>query len=281
MLESDERYFPFRSSVKWRHNFSSSVNWSCSCRAFTHTTQFCSVFCPICLISILSSTSLGLSLILGTLFWVNTSSKTLGICTVLLDDKLSYELFFFFGFSSLFYLLAYDNVACLCVLRVHNACFTHQKRQLSSIWLFMPVSWCFVALGSYANWRISNAWANSQKRHLAPKALYQMANVSKIKLFKNLDQISLLPSVITLLLYLKTVASQTASKIEATVLSKYDNLKRPAPIPPVNWLSNSSVTISRISKKQKIHHANDWMKRPSDFFILFLALRGCGVKIQS
>lgn len=84
----------------------------------------------------------------------------------------------------------------------------------------------------------------------SPK-LYRMANVSKIKLFKNLDQIYLLPSVITHLLYLKTVASQTASKIETAVLSKYNNLKRPVPIPPLDWLSNESVTVSRIPEKQK------------------------------
>ncbi|KAL0135940.1 hypothetical protein V8B55DRAFT_1551718 [Mucor lusitanicus] len=85
----------------------------------------------------------------------------------------------------------------------------------------------------------------------SPK-LYRMASVSKIKLFKNLDQISLLPSVITHLLYLKTVASQTALKIETAVLSTYNNLKRPAPIPPLDWLSNGSVTVSRIPKTKKI-----------------------------
>jgi hypothetical protein len=51
----------------------------------------------------------------------------------------------------------------------------------------------------------------------SPK-LYRLINVSKIKLFKNLDQISLLPNVITHLLCLKNVASETATKIEDAAL---------------------------------------------------------------
>ncbi|KAI8875860.1 hypothetical protein K501DRAFT_201728 [Backusella circina FSU 941] len=84
----------------------------------------------------------------------------------------------------------------------------------------------------------------------SPK-LYRMCNVSKIKLFKNLDQVSLLPSVLSHFLYLKTIASQTAAKIEAAVLYKYNNLKRPSPVPPKDWISNCSVTVNRIPKKQK------------------------------
>lgn len=78
----------------------------------------------------------------------------------------------------------------------------------------------------------------------SPK-LYRITNASKIKLFKSLDQMSLLPNVITHLLCLKGVASETAS------LYSYSDLKRPAPNPPVSWLSSENVTLSRIPKKQK------------------------------
>lgn len=84
----------------------------------------------------------------------------------------------------------------------------------------------------------------------SPK-LYRIINASKIKLFKNLDQISLLPNVIKHLLCLKEVASETANKIETTSLYSYSKLKRPAPNPPVSWLSSENVILSRIPKKQK------------------------------
>lgn len=85
---------------------------------------------------------------------------------------------------------------------------------------------------------------------LSPK-LYRLINTSKIKLFKNLDQISLLPSVIKHLLCLKGVAAETATKIETASLYSYSRLKRPAPNPPVSWLSSENVTLSRIPKKQR------------------------------
>jgi hypothetical protein len=84
----------------------------------------------------------------------------------------------------------------------------------------------------------------------SPK-LYRMTNASKIKLFKNLNQISLLPYVITHMLCLKGVASETASKIETAVHYSYSNLKRPVPLPPLNWLSNDNVVLSRVPKRQK------------------------------
>ncbi|KAI7897300.1 uncharacterized protein EV154DRAFT_546712 [Mucor mucedo] len=85
----------------------------------------------------------------------------------------------------------------------------------------------------------------------SPK-LYRMCNVSKIKLFKNLDQISLLPSILSHLLHLKTIACETASKMEEAILYKYDNLKRPSPNPPTDWISSSSVTVNVCLKnKQK------------------------------
>ena len=84
----------------------------------------------------------------------------------------------------------------------------------------------------------------------APK-LYRLTNASKIKLFKNLDQISLLPNVITHLLCLKGVAVETATKIETAALYSFSSLKRQVSNPPVNWLSNDNVVLSRISKKQK------------------------------
>ncbi|CAO3703716.1 unnamed protein product, partial [Rhizopus stolonifer] len=83
----------------------------------------------------------------------------------------------------------------------------------------------------------------------SPK-LYRMINASKVKLFKNLDQISLLPSVITHMMCLKGVTSETASKIETAVFYNYSNLKRPVPLPPLNWLSNDSAVLSRVPKKQ-------------------------------
>lgn len=84
----------------------------------------------------------------------------------------------------------------------------------------------------------------------SPK-LYRMCNVSKIKLFKNLDQISLLPSILSHLLHLKTIACETASKMEEAILYKYDNLKRPSPNPPTDWISISSVTVNVCLKNKQ------------------------------
>ncbi|KAL7314840.1 hypothetical protein PS15m_006358 [Mucor circinelloides] len=79
----------------------------------------------------------------------------------------------------------------------------------------------------------------------SPK-LYRMASASKIKRFKNLDQISLFPSVISHLLQMKAVTV----KIETAMLSGYNNSKCPTHNPPLNWISNNSATVSRIPKKQ-------------------------------
>jgi hypothetical protein len=57
--------------------------------------------------------------------------------------------------------------------------------------------------------------------------------------------------VITHLLCLKNVASETATKIEDAALYSFTNLKRPALNPPAEWLSNDNYTLSRIPKKQK------------------------------
>lgn len=73
----------------------------------------------------------------------------------------------------------------------------------------------------------------------SPK-LYRLCNVSKIKLFKSIDQLSLLPGVLSHLLFLKSIASETAAKIEDAVLYKYNHLKRPSPVPPKDWLSRFS-----------------------------------------
>ncbi|OAC98167.1 hypothetical protein MUCCIDRAFT_115687 [Mucor lusitanicus CBS 277.49] len=84
----------------------------------------------------------------------------------------------------------------------------------------------------------------------SPK-LYRVINASKIKLFKNVDQMSLLPNVIKHLLCLKEVALETATKIEAASLYSHSHLKRPVSNPPMNWLSSGNVVLSRTPKKQK------------------------------
>lgn len=73
----------------------------------------------------------------------------------------------------------------------------------------------------------------------SPK-LYRLCNVSKIKLFESIDQLSLLPGVLSHLLFLESIASETAAKIEDAVLYKYNHLKRPSPVPPKDWLSRFS-----------------------------------------
>lgn len=84
----------------------------------------------------------------------------------------------------------------------------------------------------------------------SPK-LYRISNASKIKLFKNADQMSLLSNVVKHLLCLKEVALETATKIEAASLYSHSNLKRQASNPPVSWFSSGDVVFSRIPKKQK------------------------------
>lgn len=103
---------------------------------------------------------------------------------------------------------------------------------------------------TYLPTRDRNCYEWCMNIEASPK-LYRMTNASKVKLFKNLDQMSLLPNVITHKMCLKEVASETASKIETIVLHSYSNLKCPASIPPLNWLSNDGAVLSRVSKKQK------------------------------
>ncbi|KAI8083390.1 uncharacterized protein B0P05DRAFT_537110 [Gilbertella persicaria] len=85
---------------------------------------------------------------------------------------------------------------------------------------------------------------------VSPK-VYRMKSASKLKLFGDLDQTTLLPSILTHLISLKNVAHETALKIETAVVSTCDTLKRPAPCPPLNWLSSDSFVLSRATKKQK------------------------------
>ncbi|KAI7895631.1 uncharacterized protein EV154DRAFT_457252 [Mucor mucedo] len=84
----------------------------------------------------------------------------------------------------------------------------------------------------------------------SPK-LYRSVNASKIKLFKDADQMSLLPNLIKHLLCLKEIALETAAKIETASLFSYSNLKRPASNPPVNWISSGNAVLSRTPKKTK------------------------------
>lgn len=84
----------------------------------------------------------------------------------------------------------------------------------------------------------------------SPK-LYRIINTSKIKLFKDLNQISLLPNAITQLLCLKEISTETAAKIETASTYSYKHLKRPVSNPPVSWLSSENVFLSRVPKKQK------------------------------
>lgn len=86
---------------------------------------------------------------------------------------------------------------------------------------------------------------------LASPQVYRMINVTKVKLFVNLSQISLLPRLIAHLMRLKNIALETALKIETAVVSSFNTLKRPSPSPPLNWLSNDSYVLSRSTKKQK------------------------------
>jgi hypothetical protein len=71
---------------------------------------------------------------------------------------------------------------------------------------------------------------------LASPKVYRMINVAKVKLFGNLDQISLLPRILTHLMCLKNFALETALKIETAITSNCATLKRPAPCPPLYWL---------------------------------------------
>ncbi|KAG0770603.1 hypothetical protein G6F57_000074 [Rhizopus arrhizus] len=65
---------------------------------------------------------------------------------------------------------------------------------------------------------------------LASPKVYRMINVAKVKLFGNLEQISLLPRILTHLMCLKNFALETA------ITSNCAFLKRPAPCPPLYWL---------------------------------------------
>lgn len=86
---------------------------------------------------------------------------------------------------------------------------------------------------------------------LASPKVYRMINVAKVKLFGKLDQISLLPRILTHLMYLKNVDFEAALKIETAAVSSCATLKLPAICPPLYWLSNDSYVLSHPTKKQK------------------------------
>ncbi|KAL0080403.1 hypothetical protein J3Q64DRAFT_1247717 [Phycomyces blakesleeanus] len=65
---------------------------------------------------------------------------------------------------------------------------------------------------------------------VSPK-VYRMISVAKLKLFGNLDQITLLPRILTHLISLKNFACESALKIETSVISTGSTLKQPAPLP--------------------------------------------------
>ncbi|KAI7873714.1 uncharacterized protein EV154DRAFT_527817 [Mucor mucedo] len=80
---------------------------------------------------------------------------------------------------------------------------------------------------------------------ISPK-VYRMINVAKVKLFVNLDQISLLPRVLAHLICLKNIALETSQKIENVIVSGCATLKRPAPSPPLSWLLKNPKTKKKI-----------------------------------
>ncbi|KAG0942055.1 hypothetical protein G6F62_002679 [Rhizopus arrhizus] len=85
---------------------------------------------------------------------------------------------------------------------------------------------------------------------VSPK-VYRMISVAKLKLFGNLNQITSFPSILTHLICLKNIAHESALKIETAAISTCATLKRPAPCPPIRWLSNDSFVLSRATKKLK------------------------------
>ncbi|KAI9473813.1 MAG: hypothetical protein EXX96DRAFT_621444 [Benjaminiella poitrasii] len=85
---------------------------------------------------------------------------------------------------------------------------------------------------------------------ISPK-VYRMISVAKLKLFGDLAQITCLPSILTHLMCLKNIAHESALKIETAVVSTCANLKRPAPCPPLYWLSKDFFVLSRATKKLK------------------------------
>jgi hypothetical protein len=138
-------------------------------------------------------------------------------------------------YSSKCLLLMVGCLSCHCVLRW----LPKLVNQIMYWTCILPRYWHKLVMKGAAKPRVCGIHCKGENvlnyiMDLPSPKLYRLISVSKIKLFKNLYQISLLPNVITHLLCLKGVASETATKIEDA--ASY-------------WIALSLVSINMI-----IHH---------------------------
>ncbi|KAI8641362.1 hypothetical protein BD408DRAFT_418383 [Parasitella parasitica] len=74
----------------------------------------------------------------------------------------------------------------------------------------------------------------------SPK-LYRMVKVSKVKLFRNVEELYFLPHIISSIVQLKNIA-------ELSIIKAAENNHRNIPIPSTTWLSSESYHLSRKRK---------------------------------
>lgn len=81
----------------------------------------------------------------------------------------------------------------------------------------------------------------------SPK-LYRMVKVSKVKLFRNVEELYFLPHIISSIVQLKNIALETSTKAELSIIKAAESNHRNTPIPSTTWLSSESYHLSRKRK---------------------------------
>ncbi|KAG2211133.1 hypothetical protein INT46_004509 [Mucor plumbeus] len=81
----------------------------------------------------------------------------------------------------------------------------------------------------------------------SPK-LYRMVKTSKVKLFRNLEELYFLPHIISSIVQLKNIALETSKKAELSIIKAAENNHRSPPIPSTIWLSSQTYRLSRKRK---------------------------------
>ncbi|CEG69476.1 hypothetical protein RMATCC62417_05543 [Rhizopus microsporus] len=91
---------------------------------------------------------------------------------------------------------------------------------------------------------------------ISPK-LYRMVKASKVKLFRNVEELYFLPHIVTSTVQLKNIALETTMKVESSITEAAENNHRNSPMPPTTWLSFESCRLCRKRKRKRKSSLNE------------------------
>ncbi|KAI9005453.1 hypothetical protein CLU79DRAFT_781547 [Phycomyces nitens] len=87
------------------------------------------------------------------------------------------------------------------------------------------------------------------KMELIDSGIYRMVQLSKILLFKNFQELVLLPTIVANLLQLKNITLTTANKAKNRLLKKAKGIS-PEYNPPLSWLRDTKISLTKRTKKE-------------------------------